>query len=518
MLEAVFPRTIPRAVSLTLAFLLFFNFFTAPLCTAATQGSQPDDSLSSSLSPPYSFPLGMLPVPADETTGSNPDSADGAESEEASSGTAWLMLLTAFVLLIANGFFVAAEFALVKVRVSRVEQMVVEKRMFSKSALWLARRLEKSLSAGQLGITMASLALGWVGEPAVAALLEPVFQMIGITAPTVVHTISFIVGFTLITALHLVIGEQAPKIFAIRQPESMLLWCALPMKIFYLLSFPLIAALNATTAWLLRFVGMKGGGEHEVPYTEEEIRALLREAHIHGNLTGSEARLLDAVFEFDDLVCRRIMLPRVAVELVDINAPVSEVMDLIRRTKHTRYPVCDSSLDDVLGILHVKDLIGRDIGEDFDFQSIMRPPKKVPDSMRISKLLQHFQGTHQLMAFVIDEHGTITGVVTLENVLEEIIGNVADEFDIEDPQIVPDGPDTFIVEGATPVEDVESRLEVSFVDTDEDTMGGILMHYAQRILNAGEVVNLGTAEAKVLEVADGRVLRMRLQKIEVEDS
>lgn len=427
-----------------------------------------------------------------------------------SAGDAWLMLAVALLLVIANGFFVAAEFALVKVRVSRVEQMVVAKRFFAKTARWLAQRLEQSLSACQLGITMASLALGWVGEPAVARLLEPVLAVIGIHSATAVSAISFMVGFTAITALHLVIGEQAPKIFAIRKPETMLLWCALPLQIFYLMTYPLMAALNASTAWLLRLVGLHGAGEHEVPYTEEEIRALLREAHIHGNLTRSEHRLLDAVFEFDDLVCRRIMLARGDVEFIDVRQPIAESMELIRRTKHTRYPVCDGSLDEVMGVLHVKDLIGREIDSEFEFQKIMRPPKKVPESMQISKLLRHFQGTHQLMAFVLDEHGTVIGIVTLENVLEEIIGNVADEFDIEDPQIVPDGPDSFVVDGSTAVQDVEQQLGLSFGETEADTMSGLLMHFAQRIVNAGDIVELGVARAKVLEVVDDRTTSLRI--------
>ena len=273
---------------------------------------------------------------------------------------------------------------------------------------------------------------------------------------------------------------------------------------------PLMVALNATTAWILRLFGLQESGEHGVPYTEEEIRALLREAHIHGNLTRSEHKLLDAVFEFDDLVCRRIMLPRGEVEYVDVNLPIQDTIAMIRRTKHTRYPVCDGSLDEVLGVLHVKDLVGLDFGGEFEFQSVMRPPKKVPESMQISKLLRHFQGTHQLLAFVIDEHGTVIGIVTLENVLEEIIGNVADEFDVEDPEIVPDGPGAFVVEGATAVVDVEKRLGVAFGDTDADTMSGLLMHHAQRILNEGEIVDLGVAEAKVLQVADDRTTSLRI--------
>lgn len=443
--------------------------------------------------------------------------ASASESSKSSSegGTAWLMLVIALGLLLANGFFVAAEFALVKVRVSRVEQMVVAKRIFSRTALWLAKRLERSLSACQLGITMASLALGWVGEPAVAALMTPIFRLVGLTSPTMVHTISFIIGFALITALHLVVGEQAPKIFAIRKPESILLWCALPLKLFYLLTYPLMIALNASTAWLLGWVGLSESGGHEVSYNEEEIRALLREAHVHGSLTRSEATLLDAVFEFDDLVCRRIMLPRGEVEIIDINVPVTESIDMIRRTKHTRYPVCNGSLDQVLGVLHVKDLIGLAIADQFDFRSIMRPPKKVPESMQISKLLRHFQATHQLMAFVLDEHGTVIGIVTLENVLEEIIGDVADEFDFESPLIVPDGPDSFLVDGSTPVEEVERKLELKFEESNADTMAGLLVYYAQRILNAGDVVDLSVAEAKVLEVADDRATRLRIRKLPV---
>ncbi len=426
---------------------------------------------------------------------------------------AWLdllSLLVAMFLVIANGFFVAAEFALVKVRVSRVEQMVVAKRFFAKTARWLALRLERSLSACQLGITMASLALGWVGEPAFAALIEPLLRSLGITSDPAVHTISFICGFTVITALHLVIGEQAPKIFAIRQPESLLLWCSVPLKAFYLMTYPLMIGLNAATTWLLRLAGLKSGDDLEVPYNEEEIRALLREAHIHGNLTGSEHRLLDAVFEFDDLICRRIMVPRGEVDFVDINESLKDTLDMIRRTKHTRYPVCDGSLDEVMGVLHVKDLVGRNLQAGFSFQSVMRPPKKVPENMPISKLLRHFQGTHQLVAFVIDEYGTVIGIVTLENVLEEIIGDVADEFDVEDPDIVPDGPEAYIVLGSAAVVDVERKLGLSFGEVDVDTISGLMMHFAERLVNSGDVVDLEVATAKVLEVSDDRATRVRI--------
>jgi CBS domain containing-hemolysin-like protein len=420
-------------------------------------------------------------------------------------------VLVALLLVGVNGFFVAAEFALVKMRLSRIEQLVVSKRLFARTARWLAERLEQSLSVCQLGITMASLALGYVGEPAFEHLLSPLLAKLGISSEAVVQAIAFVVSFTVITSLHLVIGEQAPKIFAIRQPESLLLWCSVPLKMFYLLTYPLMRALSVTTDFLLGSLGLGEASEQDIPYSEQEIRALLREAHIHGNLTRSEHRLIDAVFEFDDIVCRRIMVPRGEIDFIDINEDTKLTLDMMRRTKHTRYPVCDGSLDEVLGVIHVKDLVGRDIDGQFDFRTIMRPPKKVPENMPISKLLRHFQGTHQLLAFVIDEYGTVIGVVTLENVLEEIIGDVADEFDIEAPEIVPDGPEAYIIQGSAAVADVESQLQLSFGDADVDTMAGLLMDAAERILVAGDVIDLGVAQAKVLHVADDRVTRLRLK-------
>jgi len=420
------------------------------------------------------------------------------------------MLGIAATLVIANGFFVAAEFALVKIRPSRLDDLVNDGVRFAPTAKWLASRLEQSLSAGQLGITMASLALGWVGEPAFAELVKPVLNFISVTGESTQHIVSFIVAFTAITALHLVIGEQAPKIFAIREPEKMLLWCAIPMKAFFLLTYPLMAALTTTTAWLLNLVGLKQVDAHGETFTETEIRALVHQAHVHGELTRNEHTLIDAIFEFDDQVCRRIMLPRHDVAFVDVSQPVDETMAMIRRTRHTRYPVCDGSLDNVVGVLHIKDLLQEDIDESFDFRDVARPPRKVPESLPVGKLLKHFQGTHQLMAFVIDEHGTVIGIVTLENVMEQIVGDVADEFDIEDPEIVPDGPGQFVALGTTPIEAIEERLDVQFSASDADTLSGLLMQYSHGIVEEGQSVRLGKVAADVLDASNGRAVRVRL--------
>jgi CBS domain containing-hemolysin-like protein len=230
-------------------------------------------------------------------------------------------------------------------------------------------------------------------------------------------------------------------------------------------------------------------------------------------LTRSEHRLLNAVFEFDDLVCRHIMLPRSDVEYFDMNHSVAECIALARRTKHTRYPVCDGSLDDVLGVVHVKDLAGVGLTESFDWKSIMRPPRKVPEDLPISKLLRHFQASHQHLAFVIDEYGTVVGVVTLENVLEQIIGNVEDEFDTEQTDIVPEGPDEWIVLGSTSVDEVERKLGIPYGEAEADTFSGLLMHYAERILTPGDRIELQGFIADVLEVRDDRAHRVRVTRL-----
>jgi CBS domain containing-hemolysin-like protein len=427
---------------------------------------------------------------------------------------AWLAdtfeILIAILLVLLNGFFVAAEFALVKVRLSQVEQLVAKQRMFAKTAKWLAVRLDASLSACQLGITMASLGLGWVGEPAFAHLITPLLERAGVTSETMVHGIAFVIAFSMITALHLVIGEQAPKIFAIRRPETMILWCAAPLWFFYVLLFPFLAVLNVTTSFLLRLVGLTGATGHETPHTEDEIRALLAYAHTHGHLSRSEHRLLNAVFEFDDMICRRVMVPRGEVDFFDVNATFAECLELAKRTKHTRYPICDGSLDKVLGVIHLKDLLGLAFdGDNINLKQFMRPARKVPESMPISRVLRHFQASHQLLAFVVDEYGTIIGIVTLENVLEKIVGPVEDEFDAEEPNISEQAPGRYLILGSTLVEEAERALGLELGDEDMDTVAGLLMARAQRMAVVGDKIRLNGAVAEILEVQDDRATRIQ---------
>jgi CBS domain containing-hemolysin-like protein len=414
----------------------------------------------------------------------------------------WVMLVIAAVLVALNGFFVAAEFALVKIRMSQIEKMVDQGKMFAKSARWLARRLDHSLSACQLGITMASLALGYVGEPAFAKLIEPLFTWAGIESKQLLHIVGFIFSFSVVTSLHLVVGEQAPKIWAIRKPKDMVRWCAPLMVFFYYLLFPFMYVLNYVTEVVLSLLGLGGGSGHDSPHSEEEIRALLRESHIHGQLSRNEHYLLNNVFEFDDLVCRLAMLPRTEVSILDVNKSFPELMEFAKKTKHTRYPVCDGSLDKLLGVVHMKDLLGIDANDtDFDIKAIMREPVKVPENMPISAVLKTIQNTHQLLTFVIDEYCTIVGICTLENVLEKIIGPVDDEFDkvtIPPIQRIADGQ--FMVLGATPISHVEKVLDMELDEDDVDTVAGVLMTRAGKIPEVGDIVNFDKASAEIVAV------------------
>ena len=458
--------------------------------------------------------------------------ADQASEAQHGGGINWSrtisFLLLALVLIILNGFFVAAEFALVKVKFSRIEKARDEGKMFAGTSVWLAERLDKSLSACQLGITMASLALGWVGEPAFAVLVGPVMEWFGVTDPNIVHIVAFAVSFGVITGLHLVVGEQFPKIFAIRRPLTMLLWCALPLRFFYYLLYPFLTVLDAVTAALLRLVGIEGASEHgDGPSSEEEIRHLLSEAHIHGNLTRSEHRLIQNVFEFDDMTVGSIMLPRTDVEFFDVGDSPEDHLALFGRTKHTRYPVADRSLDSVLGVAHVKDLLRAGYGRDSEvagapetkITDLMRPPMKLPETLPISRVLRQFQSSHQLMAFVVDEHGIILGIVTLEDVLEQIIGAVEDEFDAEEPSILSAGPNEYVIDGGVHLGKIDRELNVSLNEgSSADTVSGLLMERQQKIPAAGDIVEFDGLKAEVIETKNDRATKVRMTLAEPDEA
>jgi CBS domain containing-hemolysin-like protein len=290
------------------------------------------------------------------------------------------------------------------------------------------------------------------------------------------------------------------------------------MKFFFIFSYPLMAILNWTTSLLLARLGLPEAGEHGEPVSEKELRLMIRESHQHGHISRSEHSLINAVFEFDDMVCRKVMVLRSEVEFLDTNKPFAESIATAQRTKHTRFPLCNGTLDEAIGIVHIKDLVGIAASSDFDLSSIARPLKKVPENMPISKLLKHFQATHQLMAFVVDEFGNVIGIVTLENVLEEIIGDVDDEFDVKQEEILKEGPDTWIIHGGTPVEDVLRVLGITANDHEADTFSGLLTDLASKILSPGDEIQLDEFIARILEVRDDRATRVKVTRGQLDEN
>ncbi len=421
-----------------------------------------------------------------------------------------LKILLALLLVLINGFFVAVEFALVKIREGRLDELVLKQRPFAKTALWLQQRLDASLSACQLGITMASLGLGWIGEPAIAHLLRPLLLSIGIKTELWIHGIAFFIAFTTITAAHLVIGEQTPKIFALRRPETVVLWCAVPLKVFFYLTYPLMISLNASTSFLLSLAGVAPGSSHQDIPNERELRTLLKQARLHGHLSRSEDRLINAALEFDDIVCRKVMQPRSDVVFITAEQSIQEIFEFVSNSRHSRYPVCQGSMDSVLGILHIKDLISLSCDRNADLRSILRPPQFVPETITVSRLLRQFQSYPQHMALVVDEYGITIGIVTLEDVIEQIVGPVEDEFDQVLPQITSESENSFIILGGTPVDTVNQALNLDLDSNLADTFSGLLMALSSKVLTSGDRIDLAGAQAEVLEVEDRRAKQIRV--------
>ena len=425
-------------------------------------------------------------------------------------GDTFNLLLTA-VLIILNGFFVAAEFALVKVNKSKIKGMQREKMLFADIAMWLYKRQSMALSACQMGITMASLALGWIGEPALAHLVKPLLEGIGITSEAVLHGVAFTIAFSLITSLHIVIGEQFPKIYAIRKPIPVVGWTAYPLKFFYILFFPFMWLLDRTTARLLRMVGIESDNEHEAILTEEEIRASLSIAHKKGDLSQLEHQLLDSAFRFDDLITRQIMLPRTEVVFFNLDHDIDQNLSIAKETKHTRFPVCHGSLDQIEGVIHIKDFVGMVPESNSLLKDLARNPLFIPENLPISLLLQEFQESKQHFGFVQDEYGNVIGIVTMEHVLEQLVGNVQDEFDTETPDIVKESEGKYLVQGNMQVGEINKLLALQIETDTAETLSGLLVELTKSLLEENQDILLeGGIMAQVLKTKNGQATKIRL--------
>lgn len=413
-----------------------------------------------------------------------------------------------------NGFFVAAEFAMVKVRGSRIDTLVQEGHKRAKLAERLTNNLDAYLSACQLGITLASLGLGWIGEPAVADLLEPLLHAMGIESEVILHTISFAIAFSLITFLHIVLGELAPKSLAIREAEGVTLWTAGPMIAFYKLMYPFIWFLNGTANRLLGLFGIAPPSEHESAHTEEEIRILMKESHKSGLIDNTELTLVDNIFEFAETTAREIMIPRTEMNVLYANLSFEENKAIALREMHTRYPVCENDKDNIIGFVHIKDILRADGKKPQSIRDILRPITTVPESMQISQLLKLMQKKKTQIAILIDEYGGTSGLVTLEDIMEEIVGEIQDEFDEERPDIERKDETTYSINGLLLIEEVNSFFNIDIESDDYDTIGGWIYSQIEIPPKRGQGVLYKDTHKFVIEETDNlRISRITVRLI-----
>jgi CBS domain containing-hemolysin-like protein len=417
-------------------------------------------------------------------------------------------LFLALLLVLLNGFFVAAEFALVKVRPTQIEPYVAAGSRRADVAKHMIRHLDAYLSATQLGITLASLALGWIGEPAFAWIIEPVVRRFAGNNPALLHSVAGTVAFLFIMALHIVLGELAPKSFAIRKAEATTLVVALPLFLFYKITYPVIWLLNRTANSLLKLVGIEPMSEGEIAHDEEELRLLLSSSDA-SHLSLQKRELLDNIFELSHRVARQIMLPRQDVIYLSTTRPVAENLRLARRSGHTRFPLCEGDLDHVIGVIHIKDLFRRERPVT-SLQEVARDIAFVPETLELDRLLKRMRTERFHLAAVIDEYGGVSGVVTLEEVIEEIVGQISDEFDVERPELrkIEDG--VYEVDGGMLIEDLEDELDIELSDRDEDTVGGLVLSELGRNPAMGDRVEVGPVVIEVVELHLNRVNTVRL--------
>ena len=421
-----------------------------------------------------------------------------------------LLVALALGLVVVNAFFVAAEFAMVRVQATRVEALAAEGHWQARLAATLHRRLDVFLSATQLGITLTSLGLGWIGEPAFAHLLAPVFAALGIESARVIENTSIAVAFATITFLHIVVGELAPKSFAIRFTERVALLVAPPMRLFQILFAPALWLLHRASKATLSVLGVSAETSGDLAHSEDELRILLAESHRVGALSGAKRQLLENVIDYTERTARHVMVPRADIAYLSLARSLEENLAVVTQTAATRYPLASTDIDHVIGMVHVKDLFNRrdQLRSSEDLAALKREILFVPESRPLDALQRDFQQRRTHMAIVVDEYGGTSGLVTLEDVLEEIVGEIQDEFDREPPR-VEETPRGLVFDGLTLIDDAAQRLGVKPPEVaDVNTLGGYVTAQLGHIPRLGERVALGEYELTVIEIRGRRVTKV----------
>ena len=431
-------------------------------------------------------------------------------------------LFIAFFLLAANAFYVAAEFALVKAKGFRIERASDNGSGAAKRTMHMQKHIEPYLANCQLGITMASLGLGWVGEPTVSALLTPLLAPLGLSDETL-HTISFVLGFLVFSSFHIVIGEQVPKTWAIRKAETVSILIAYPLQVSYWLFFPLTWVLNKASRAILILIGISESSDGDV-LSDEEIRTLVDVSTEHGKMQSDTAEMIHNVFEFDERSVASVMIPRIESDVLRADAPVLTNLQVMREKGHSRYPLVEGQNEDLLGVVLMVDLTRALLAGKHepwaDLSSYLREPLVVPETQKVSRLFDQMRQERAHMACIIDEYGSFVGIVTLEDLLEEIVGEIADETDVTE-QVFPvtkEG-DHWISHGLASLADVERLTDFSIPDSYRaNTVSGLLMRKLRRIPEEGDFVEDQGYRFIVESLKGRRAERVRIDKTETNTS
>jgi CBS domain containing-hemolysin-like protein len=430
-------------------------------------------------------------------------------------------VVVALALVVLNGFFVAAEFAFVRIRGTSVEQLAEEGRPGAGTLQEVMVHLDDYLATTQLGITIASLGLGWVGEPAVASLIEPVLTPI--LPAGLIHLVAFAIGFSLITFLHVVFGELAPKTLAIAQTERLSLFLAPPMKIFYYLLYPGIVVFNGAANAFTRALGVPPASETDETLGERELLRVLTRSGEEGDIDVAEVTMVKRVFDLDDIVVRGVMVPRPDVVSVPADASLSDLQSIILEAGHTRYPVLDADdSNQVVGFVDIKDVLRAEVeGRDAELVGdIAREIVIAPETMELSELLRQFREDEQQMAAVIDEWGTFEGIATVEDVVEALVGDLRDEFDVDErePSIHQRDDDGHDIDGGVPLSKINDTLEGDFTSEEVETIGGLVLEQLNRAPERGDRVKIAGHVVEVTGVEGNRISTVWVHEREMDDS
>lgn len=428
----------------------------------------------------------------------------------------WNIIIT-ILLVLLNAFFVAAEFAIVKVRASQIDLRVRSGHKSAKVTRHLIDHLNEYLSATQLGITFASLGLGWIGEPVVSKIIIAFFSILGINPDYVlVEKISLPVAFITITVLHIVFGELAPKSIAIIKSEQTALFVSFPLRLFYLVFKPFIFILNGSANLIVKMLGFNPVNGHIEFHSEDELRHILKESSEVGTIEKSEEKLIQNIFDFADKKVRQVMVPRNRIVGVDKNSTLGEILQKFNSEGYSRMPVFDSTIDDIIGILYAKDLLKTvnetDTEQRFVFEKIIRKPIFVHEDEKIETILRLMQKNKVHIAIVTDDFGGTAGLVSIEDILEEIVGEIQDEYDEEPPIVVQITDKDFEIAASANIDDVNNLLPMKLPKQEEyDTVGGFIYHNLGRIPKQGETIRVGHFELLVTQTSERSIEKVRIR-------